>query len=206
MISKSNIFLVDKYEVDETLTKYRLKDRKEGKLLDYFTTSTGLLIVGSVYDLYGNNLSSDLAALNKKVTESSEYAPELTYIEQRGGDSLMYIYFDPICGPCKRLYQSMFSQGVEHMTIRWVPVAFQGEGSLTAGAGILGSENQELAFHTYMRTRNVDLSNDPTQLRKLQINNEIFLKTGHQGTPSGYIISPKGDQILIPANQLFSMF
>ncbi|BBP05420.1 hypothetical protein TPL01_31120 [Sulfuriferula plumbiphila] len=71
------------------------------------------------------------------------------WIQEGAGPRIVYIFFDPNCPYCHKLYQATRKfVGKEGLEFRWIPVGFLSQSSLGKAAAILAAKDRRKAFHT----------------------------------------------------------
>lgn len=72
---------------------------------------------------------------------------KLSYVQQGHGSRLMYVFIDPNCPYCHKLYMELQSKiGPEHLTVRWVPLGILTTTSAGKAAAILGAKDRASAL------------------------------------------------------------
>ena len=73
---------------------------------------------------------------------------QATWIVEGDGNHIVYIFFDPNCPYCHKLYESLRPLiGVMALQLRWIPVGMLAESSPDKAAAILQADNPLDAFH-----------------------------------------------------------
>lgn len=177
------------------------------------------IIIGASFNLTAcdDNSSKDPVQVQKTLSSSSETSPQkqtalssLAELQQktfsfitgprlREEGSYIYVFFDPQCPHCNKLWQNAQDDSVKDVSIVWIPIAFINDKSLPQAATILSSGNsrQTMAEHeknmseggTGIATSSVI---NPASLEKVQTNNRIFESIGGTGVPLIFRASSKG--------------
>lgn len=177
------------------------------------------IIIGASFSLTAcdDNSSKDPVQVQKTLSSSSETSPQkqtalssLAELQQKTSSfitgprlreegSYIYVFFDPQCPHCNKLWQNAQDDSVKDVSIVWIPVAFINDKSLPQAATILSSGNsrQTMAEHeksmseggTGIATSSVI---NPSSLEKVQTNNRIFESIGGTGVPLIFKASSKG--------------
>lgn len=120
-------------------------------------------------------------------------AKDATWIAEGEGPRLVYIFFDPNCPYCHKLYQdSRRWVGRDGLQLRWIPVGILMPSSAGKAAAILESKNPLAAFH-----ENEDRFGSAPQFggiaetipstlsaKRLQQNAFLLKQTGMPGVPA----------------------
>ena len=137
---------------------------------------------------------SSLAELQQK-TSSFITGPRL-----REEGAYLYVFFDPQCPHCNKLWQNAQNDLVKDVSIVWIPVAFINDKSLPQGATILSSGNsrQTMAEHEKSMSEGgtgiaVSSVINPAGLEKIRTNNSIFESIGGNSVPLVFKASSKGE-------------
>ena len=137
---------------------------------------------------------SSLAELQQK-TSSFITGPRL-----REEGAYLYVFFDPQCPHCNKLWQNAQNDLVKDASIVWIPVAFINDKSLPQGATILSSGNsrQTMAEHEKSMSEGgtgiaVSSVINPAGLEKIRTNNIIFESIGGNSVPLVFKASSKGE-------------
>lgn len=137
---------------------------------------------------------SSLAELQQK-TSFFITGPRL---KQEG--SYTYVFFDPQCPHCNKLWQNAQSVLVKDVSIVWIPVAFLNEKSLPQGATILSSGNSRQTMEEHEKSMSdggagiaVSSVINPTGLEKIRTNNSIFESIGGNSVPLIFRASSNGE-------------
>lgn len=111
-----------------------------------------------------------------------------------------YVFFDPQCPHCNKLWENAQSDLVKDVSIVWIPVAFLNDKSLPQGATILSSGNsrQTMAEHEKSMSdggTGIAVSSviNPVGLEKIRTNNVIFESIGGNSVPLVFRASSKGE-------------
>lgn len=72
---------------------------------------------------------------------------QATWVSQGGGNRVLYIFFDPNCPYCHRLYLALSPLvKSENLQLRWIPVGMLADASLSKAAAILQARDPLAAF------------------------------------------------------------
>ncbi|MHB1174450.1 MAG: thioredoxin fold domain-containing protein [Sulfuriferula sp.] len=92
----------------------------------------------------GPSQSAQQLALDKTLNA----AKDATWIAEGHGPRLVYIFFDPECPYCHKVYQATRSWiGKDGLQLRWIPVGILMPSSAGKAAAILESKDPLAAFH-----------------------------------------------------------
>jgi thiol:disulfide interchange protein DsbG len=195
------------------------KTNKTGTIV-YVDPKANYVFYGTILDANGNNLSqaySQKYLMNIVMQELSQDVVQANWIQQ-GSDNAahkLYIFFDPNCIYCHRLYQNIqndIASGV--LQVRWIPVGLVKDDSAGKSAKILSADNtnealallklDESSFNylteeggiTALAKGNDKVSQKAYQ--QVEQNNQLFEKYGFSGTPVIVYKNSKGKPSLIP--------
>ena len=137
---------------------------------------------------------SSLAELQQK-TSSFITGPRL-----REEGAYLYVFFDPQCAHCNKLWQNAQNDLVKDVSIVWIPVAFINDKSLPQGATILSSGNSRQTMTEHEKSMSeggtgiaVSSVINPAGLEKIRTNNSIFESIGGNSVPLVFKASSKGE-------------
>lgn len=179
-------------------------DNGTQKRLFYVTPDGEGLVAGLVFDSTGANVTSaDMsragvsdvggaaAATPSQLDAIWQQAGQAAWIEEGKGGPLVYVFFDPNCPYCHRLWGNM-RQAVQagEVTVRWLPVAILAESSKGMAAAIYNAPapseklgamvNWQMQPETISKEVNLNLSRNLLLMRD----------TGQTGVP--VIVYQKG--------------
>lgn len=165
-----------------------------------FTTGDGdAVIMGSVIDTAGHNLSSTFASQYIVKTDLKPVYADLektTYITERGtgpAKRIVYIVFDPNCPYCSIAWKTLRPHLAEGLEVRWVPVAYLQADSGTKVAALLGAKDPAAALEANEQGFNVQTheggivpaSTIPSSVAAaLKQNDDIMSRLGSSATPT----------------------
>lgn len=111
-----------------------------------------------------------------------------------------YVFFDPQCPHCNKLWENAQNELVKDVSIVWIPVAFLNEKSLPQGATILSSGNSRQTMEEHEKSMSdggtgiaVSSVINPAGLEKIRTNNAIFESIGGNSVPLVFRASSKGE-------------
>jgi thiol:disulfide interchange protein DsbG len=97
--------------------------------------------------LHAAALSASLPKSRQVANALLEDIDQATWVTQGAGDRVLYIFFDPNCPYCHKLYGMLDPLvGPEHLRLRWIPVALLSSSSLPKAAAILQAPDPLAAF------------------------------------------------------------
>lgn len=116
----------------------------------------------------------------------------LTWIQQGHGARLMYVFVDPNCPYCHKLYLELQSKiAPEHLTVRWVVLGILTPTSAGKAAAILGAKNRAAALKRnethYVRGQGGGIQEalpDRRVNELLKANEAAWSQTGATGVPT----------------------
>lgn len=169
--------------------------RKVGKGLSLLA---GIIFMGA---LTVTSVTQPIAATAQQTSASAHQlaldktlraAKDATWIAEGNGSRLVYIFFDPECPYCHKLYQETRSLiGRDGLQLRWIPVGILMPSSAGKAAAILDAKDPLAAFH-----ENEDEFGSAPKFggiaetipsaqstKRLQQNAQLFKQTGMPGVP-----------------------
>lgn len=118
----------------------------------------------------------------------------------------IYIFFDPQCPHCGKLWFNAQDKEVKDLPIIWIPIGFLNDLSMPQAALILGSDDPVATMNqneTLLKNGGKGLEQKiiaPKYLDKIKDNNSAFAQTGGSGVPlllklndSGKVIGASGE-------------
>lgn len=182
----------------------------QGKIIGWGLPN-GLVVVGNLFDRNGRNLND---AILKTMGDGRTAPPEsksashdiptdklesllgsldqavamgaATLQGEASANQTLYIFFDPLCGHCKRLYKELQTPGglPAGVKVAWLPVSILGGQGIPLAAYALSGPD---ALHKVMTLSKEGLKNIPAPDEKtrslLAINNVVLDMTGKAITP-----------------------
>lgn len=116
----------------------------------------------------------------------------------------LYVFFDPQCPHCNKLWQNTQDNLVKDVSIVWIPVAFINDKSLPQGATILSSGDPKQTMSEHEKSMSdggtgIAISSiiNPKSLDKIKQNNSIFESIGATGVPLMFRASSHGELLKI---------
>lgn len=103
-----------------------------------------LLLAAATQSFAAGGQQSNQLALDKTLNA----AKDATWIAEGHGPRLVYIFFDPECPYCHKVYQATRSWvGRDGLQLRWIPVGILMPSSAGKAAAILEAKDPLAAFH-----------------------------------------------------------
>ncbi|MHB1245616.1 MAG: thiol:disulfide interchange protein DsbG [Sulfuriferula sp.] len=147
-----------------------------------------LALLAATQSFAAGGQQSNQSALDKTLNA----AQDATWIAEGHGPRLVYIFFDPECPYCHKVYQATRSWiGKDGLQFRWIPVGILMPSSAGKAATILEAKDPLAAFH-----KNEDEFGPAPKfggiaetipsaqsLKRLQHNAELFKQTRMPGVP-----------------------
>lgn len=162
----------------------------------YTTADKKTLIAGNLIGEDGRDLSAmdeekyvptpDHAGAYQALTKASL----ITEGEGRKGASPLYVFFDPNCPYCQKLWQVLQPYERAGLQVHWVPVAYLGPTSQPKAARMLAAADRTSAFREHMqrfgqdRTAPADVKANADVSQALERNLALMHQFGMQGTPA----------------------
>lgn len=184
--------IVEHFEAKGGLDGWVLKDGESGQYFIGYTTPDGeVLLAGLALNAQGENLS---ALYNEQYVPAPDYSAAMSDFAEVADSVVLgnahapaeiVVAYDPNCGFCKvlhKLVQPAIDAG--QLKMRVVPVAILGQDSGPKSAGLLATSDLHNAMvaSTY-GIGQVQRSNDPALLSKVNANTNLMRKHGFNGTP-----------------------
>lgn len=163
-----------------------------------------LLITGFVWHHSAMASNADRAQAMERLAGSMlKDIGQTTSIREGKGPHVIYIFFDPNCPFCHRLYENTRSWVREgKVELRWIPVGILTATSAGKAASILGAENPRDAF--YQNEDHYDrggaIEEDiptPAVEKKLKANDALLARTGFGAVPVMLFEGNDGTPIIV---------
>lgn len=134
-------------------------------------------------------------ALQKAAESMWRDAPQSAWIRDGQSKHVLYVFFDPNCPYCKRVYEGARARvEIGDVELRWIPIAVLMTTSLGKAAAMLEAKNPTEALHINERDFSVStgsfggLSEEPVPqdatLAKLERNEALLRRSGVDSTPA----------------------
>jgi thiol:disulfide interchange protein DsbG len=209
--------------VSRSSLKAIVADNGAERRLFYVTPDGQSLISGMVFDLNGQNITSeDMARFNVKDVGGNQVlsdmqledlwkrAGELQYIAEGEGRPV-YVVFDPNCPYCHQLWRSLREVAASgKVQVRWVPVAILSESSKNLAAALYQTKSPlasltELGLGSLGAAPVIEKASADALARNLL----LLRDTGYTGVPT--LLWKEGDKIKVrmevpDAQQFASIF
>lgn len=195
--------------VSRSSLKAIVADNGSERRLFYVTPDGQSLISGMVFDLDGQNITSeDMARFNVRDVGGSQVlsdaqldelwsrAGELQYISEGTGRPV-YVVFDPNCPYCHQLWRSLREVAASgNVEVRWIPVAILSESSKNLAAALYQSKSplsalNELGLGSLTAVSVVEKSAAASLARNLL----LLRDTGYTGVPT--LLWKEGDTVRV---------
>lgn len=174
-------------------------DNGKEKRLFYVTADGNSLIVGNVFDAHGVNVTTadtDRAGIIASTAQASPAtdaqlqdiwarAEKLRWIAEGNSKRVVYVFFDPNCPYCKRLWASLRTAVEKNQVqVRWLPVAILRDDSKALAAAVYDAKRpsealQQMANYQLQPVRISDEVN-----KNLAFNLLLLRDTGYTGVPT----------------------
>lgn len=173
------------------------------KRMFYITPDGQNLIVGMVFDANGSNITNvDMQKAGVSVSDSAGVAatPVLTeaqrqalwaraeklrWIQEGNAGQIIYVFFDPNCPYCHRLWSTLRTWVQSGKArVRWLPVAILKDTSKGLGAALYSASNPSDAMEkmTYRQLQPVRVGD--RENRDMAMNLLLLKDTGYTGVPA----------------------
>jgi len=152
--------------------------------------SLALLMIATGYSV--DTFAADngrTAAMERLAGSMLNDIDHTTWISEGKGKHIIYIFFDPNCPFCHRLYVNTRTWVKEGKAeLRWIPVGILTTTSAGKAAAILGAKDPRKAFHQNENhyDRGGAIEEDipsPTVEKKLKANDALLARTGFGAVP-----------------------
>ncbi|MGM0768399.1 MAG: thiol:disulfide interchange protein DsbG [Pseudomonadota bacterium] len=193
-LEQQGVKVIDSFEAPGGMTGY--VGEMGGRSLAFYLTPDGdHVIVGTMMDQHGNNLSE--ASIQDRVMgpKFEDAWPELEdshWVRDGNEDAetIIYTFTDPNCPYCHR-FRAQAEPWIEagKVQLRHIMVGILAEDSLTKAATILGSDTPEAALHQQQASfeqGGIEVDRERVSAAHLDVkaNNRLMQEMGLQATPS----------------------
>lgn len=227
-VTKGKVTVIKTFNGPSGLTGILIKENSTHLAIVYSTADEKTLIAGTLFDKKGVNLTKKSADAFLKTEKSSptqeNQLPEgdsgqikvpsskmdlmekkATYISQGKGKEVLWVFFDPNCIWCHRLFMMIEKHPLsEAIEIRWIPVGFLKPGSIGKASAILKNGLAELTedevnFDSINEEGGAPAIDSPRFRAMVKVNNLILKNLGDGGleTPT-LVYREKGTSYLFP--------
>ena len=227
-VTKGKVTVIKTFNGPSGLTGMLIKENSSHLAIVYSTADEKTLIAGTLFDKEGVNLTkqsadtflkaekSSLAQKNQSQEGDSDririssakmdlIEKTATYLSQGKGEAVLWIFFDPNCIWCHRLFIMLQKHPIsETIEIRWIPVGFLKPGSTGKAAAILKNGLSELVadevnFDSVNEEGGAHVIDSQRFLSMVKGNNLILKNLGGGGleTPT-LVYREKGTPYLFP--------
>ncbi len=185
-----------------------IADNGTERRLFYVTPDGKSLIAGMVFDAQGNNVTS--ADMSKagvsdvggaKVLGDAQLqdiwnrAGKRRWIQEGTSGKLVYVFFDPNCPYCHRLWTTLRA-GVDagKIQVRWLPVAILKDSSKGLGAAIYTAPKASAAMAQMVNRQLQPIAVQDKENRDMAHNLLLLRDTGYTGVPA--IMFRRGEKVV----------
>jgi thiol:disulfide interchange protein DsbG len=192
------------------LTGWVLKSNRSAEHTVVYTTADGqTLVVGTLFDAQGQNLSTrdktlhvpkpDYAKFWQRV-ESSTWVAEGA--QGPAVKAVLYAFLDPNCVYCHMAWTALQAYHRAGVQVRWIPVGFLRADSLGKAAAILESREPAQALREHElntgpgKSGIAPVTPKPATLARLQSNQALMAEMGISGTP-GFVWKDASGQVQV---------
>lgn len=173
-------------------------DNGKEKRLFYVTPDGKSLLVGSVYDAVGTNVTtadlsragvSDVSGLpslsDGQLQSIWARAEKLNWVAEGAGSNVLYVFFDPNCPYCHRLWTTLRG-GVQSgkVQVRWLPVAILKDDSKGLAAAIYAAKNPSQAMAQMVNRQLQPVFVSEAANQNVAHNLLLLRDTGYTGVPT----------------------
>jgi thiol:disulfide interchange protein DsbG len=161
----------------------------------YTTADKKTLVAGNLIGEDGRDLS---AAYAEKYIPAPDHTAAYQALadasvikegEGRQGVHPLYVFFDPNCPYCQKLWQALQPYERAGLQVHWVPVAYLGPTSLPKATRMLVATDRTAAFREHMqrfgqnRVAPADVKGSAESAQALERNLALMHRFGIEGTP-----------------------
>ena len=176
-----------------------------GKNLVVYTPEKGdVFIIGNMITSEGKNLTKEYLDTHAPkpeydklwgLLEKSSWVATGTL---KNPKSIVYVFKDFNCGYCHLAWKALEPYESKGLQVRWVPVAFLAESSVTKAAFVMQAKNKQQAFDEIQKAwgnRNAQFPVSPSTatVEAIQKNGELMNEWGFRGTPATLYKNSKGE-------------
>lgn len=148
---------------------------------------------------------ADAAATAERVAQSIlADIDQATWVSEGHGPHVVYIFFDPNCPYCHKLYEEIRPWVKEgKLQLRWIPVGILTTTSEGKAASILQAKDPLAAFYQnenhYRRGGGIEEGLATTAVQnKLQANANLLARTGFGAVPTLVFRADDGEAVMVP--------
>lgn len=192
LIEQGAVEVIESFKHD-SFTGWLVKNGGEHHL--YWATPDNYVVAGPLIDQKGINITSKFLEAKKPVPNYdktfAEFVEEATYISTHpNGDAngVMYVFAEPFCGWCSKLYRELQPVIAAGLEVRWVPVSFLSAKSPDVIEHFLSAEDPLAAMdaHEQIRAQRgqvISLPATAATQEKIEKNSEFMKRFDIGGTP-----------------------
>jgi thiol:disulfide interchange protein DsbG len=193
-LEQQGVRVIESFDAPGGMTGY--VGEMQGRSLAFYLTPDGdHVIVGTLLDAQGNNLSAgsiDELVTGPKFAEAWSQLEESHWVRDGSADAeaVVYTFTDPNCPYCYRFRQQAEPWiDAGKVQLRHIIVGILREDSLTKAATILGSDDPEAALHQHLDSYEqggieVDRKRVSAAHMDVKANDRLMQDLGLQATPS----------------------
>jgi len=190
-----------------TATDDYLHNKKEmfmRKLCNGLALAFTLLTTGFVYANNASAAGNDRAQAMEQLAGSMlKDINQTTWISEGKGPRVIYVFFDPNCPFCHRLFVNTREWVKQNkVELRWIPVGILTTTSAGKAAAILGAKSPRKAF--YQNEEHYDRGGaieedipSPAVEKKLKANDDLLARTGFGAVPVMLFDGNDGTPIIV---------
>ena len=193
LIEKNVITVIDTFKHD-SFTGWLVENGADYHL--YWATEDNYVVAGPLIDESGINITAKYLESKKPTVNYDavfkQFEQEAGYVStsSNAGKSkgVVYVFTEPFCGWCSKVYEQLQPHIKNGLEVRWVPVAFLSGKSPGVVEYIVSAKDpiQAMADHEQIRKARGQVNSLPvTKQTKalLDTNSEFMSKFGINGTP-----------------------
>ncbi|EGQ7973543.1 thioredoxin fold domain-containing protein [Vibrio parahaemolyticus] len=192
LIDQGAIEVIDIFKHD-SFTGWLVKTQGDYHL--YWATKDNYVVAGPLIDENGINITSKYLDAKKPIPDYNKvfdkFEDEAWYFSTHPkGDSkgIMYVFIEPFCGWCSKLFNDIEPEIQNGLEVRWVPVSFLSAQSPDVIEYITSSANpyQALQEHEHIRSQRGRPNSKPATMmtrERIEKNGDFMKEFGIAGTP-----------------------
>lgn len=192
LIEQGMVEVIESFKHD-TFTGWLVKNGGEHHL--YWATADNYVVAGPLIDQKGINITAKYLEAKKPIPNYddtfADFEEEATYISTHpkgGSNGVVYVFSEPFCGWCSKIYRELQPEIEAGLEVRWVPVSFLSGQSSNVIEYFLSAEDPlaAMAEHEHIRAQRGQVNTSPVTAatqEKIDKNSEFMKRFDISGTP-----------------------